>query len=417
MGMASKILNYYRSIDDQSRSAVQNAYEKSVRDTFQHMDQLNQRVPRHVRLLVEKQTKKFVQENDSTLPKFPLGKLEILGNNDEFPFLGSLEKGESQPAVCTNMFSAPIFRQKCVSNDFLLVLFKANKQGPPVITFMIREIEHIYICGQIEPSLKVPKPMAFKRMMTSKERDLENFILMHLVRNFYDGVKFEEMLEKFRVSLSLDKPAFSELNLKRFMRLFATEIDECWYRTDFYKKKTLTHFEAAEETRRYSLEELESSIKPETVCLLESCNANEFRLGINGITDVDLPKLELWFLRMVEILKTYQKRLRDLNRVSTSVEDLETRFKLRKLCMIIERRTNLIRSKVDRGHYIFCRLANASWNTTEAYVDAIGNSNLEYDHKVVDPSGGLGEAFAYIKYVIYCLQNFYIQKRIINIFL
>ena len=153
----------------------------------------------------------------------------------------------------------------------------------------------------------------------------------------------------------------------------------------------------ADDRNYHSIDELEASIRPETVCLQESCNANEYRLVTVGITDIELPKLELWFLRMVEILKTYEKRLRDLIRVSTSVEDLETRFKLRKLCLIVEQRTKLIRSKVDRGHYIFCRLANASWNTTEAYVDAIGNANLEYDHKVVDLSGGLGVAFAYIK--------------------
>merc|ERR1711998_340264 len=54
-------------------------------------------------------------------------------------------------------------------------------------------------------------------------------------------------------------------------------------------------------------------------------------------------------------------------------------------------------NKIEKARFMFGRLANAAWNTTEAFVDNEGSYKLELDNKLVDPSGGRGEAFSYIK--------------------
>jgi len=395
IGMASKIINYHRCTDDNSKNSSKSSQDESIKNAIENLDQNNQRVPRHFRLLLEQRSKKSnIESGDANLPKLALGKLEILGENDEFPFLGSLEKGQVQTSICTNMFSAPIFPQKKISNDFLLIRIKVQ---PKLVTFAIREIEKIYVCGQLEPYQKVPKPI--KKMNLTKEQ--EDFITLNIVRYFHshfeinhEGIEFDSIKDMFRVSRY--KPAYSEANLKRIMRQFADELDEKWYLKNFYRDKRNSALEAAEKERRFSVDKLESSFKPEYVCLQESCNANEVRLLDAGIENIELSKLELWLTRMVQILGFYEKRSRTLSKGLKVMNQPEGIFKLNKLKLLFDKKAKAIKEKVEMGRYIWRRLANASWNTTEAFVDSLGSGRLELDNIWGDPSGRK-EGFSYIK--------------------
>ena len=292
------------------------------------------------------------------------------------------------------MFSAPIFPQKNISNDFLLIRIKVQ---PKLVTFAIREIEKIYVCGQLEPYQKVPKPI--KKMNLTKEQ--EDFITLNIVRYFHshfeinhEGIEFDSIKDMFRVSRY--KPAYSEANLKRIMRQFADELDEKWYLKNFYRDKRNSALEAAEKERRFSVDKLESSFKPEYVCLQESCNANEVRLLDAGIENIELSKLELWLTRMVQILGFYEKRSRTLSKGLKVMNQPEGIFKLNKLKLLFDKKAKAIKEKVEMGRYIWRRLANASWNTTEAFVDSLGSGRLELDNIWGDPSGRK-EGFSYIK--------------------
>ena len=59
VGMSSRVINYHRMSENDSKDASQSAREKKVKSVFEKMDETKQRVPRHVRLLVEGQSKKM----------------------------------------------------------------------------------------------------------------------------------------------------------------------------------------------------------------------------------------------------------------------------------------------------------------------------------------------------------------------
>ena len=113
-------------------------------------------------------------------------------------------------------------------------------------------MENIYLCGQLEPSQKVIKPV--KKLNLSKEQ--EDFIMLHIVRHFEKardgglkgGVRFDSIQQLFHVSKF--KPAYSDANLKRIMRQFLDEVDGYWYLKNFYKGNRIPVQEADEKTKR-----------------------------------------------------------------------------------------------------------------------------------------------------------------------
>jgi len=232
-------------------------------------------------------------------------------------------------------------------------------------------------------------------------KEQEDFITLSIVRYFHshfelshEGIDFDSIKDMFRVSRF--KPAYSEANLKRIMRQFADELDEKWYLKNFYRDRRNSAIEAAEKERKFSVEELESAFKPEYVCLQESCNSNEVRLLDVGIENIELSKLELWLTRMVHILGVYAKRSKTLSKTAKSIDDPIAKFKVLKLLAIVDKRASNFKSKIEKARYIWRRLANASWNTTEAFVESLGSGRLDLENIWADPSGRK-EGFSYIK--------------------
>lgn len=398
-GMASKVINYHRESGEDGQAGKM----RKVQDTYKKIEEKGQYLPRHVRALMEKESREMDGHTKSADTAFhlPVGKLEVLSEKDRFPFMGQLEKEETQQTLATNAFAAPVFAQDLINNDFLLIRTKIH----PIITFTIRPIDTVFLCGQMEPAQKVLKPT----QRTTLIKEQEDFITLHIVRKFHQhfeenlhagGVRFSTIKDMFKVSNRF-KPSHADTNLKKIMRQFALEVSDQWYLKDFTIDNRVTSaLEQAEKMKRFSLEELETNFDPEFVCLQESCNANEARLLEIGIRNIDLSKLELWLKRMVKIKATYVNRYKYFKRIigyNNTKMTTDSRKKLLQYSILMNRRTKMLESKVERARFIFACLAVASWNTTDAFIDSLGHPKLELENKIVDPSGGRHEAFAFIR--------------------
>ena len=98
------------------------------------------------------------------------------------------------------------------------------------------------------------------------------------------------------------------------------------------------------------------------------------RLLDRGVKNLELTKLDMWLRRTTLIKKTYEKRKKYFVRLLQSSQKMEneTKRKFIKLSIIMDRRAKALSSKIERARFMFSKLANASWNTTEAFVDSIG---------------------------------------------
>ena len=61
-----------------------------------------------------------------------------------------------QQAISNNLFRAPVFRHETNPIDFLLIRTKISQTA---MSFVIKEIPKIFICGQMEPQKMVPRPV------------------------------------------------------------------------------------------------------------------------------------------------------------------------------------------------------------------------------------------------------------------
>ena len=228
-GMASAILNYFRLPLDKSQNEDYEAIQQ--RDKAQALEQSilssHNRIPRFLSLLLTSQEQKNVNDNsylnsNIDIPKLFYGETKILKKDDETPFLGDIDECDVQPSISNTLFKAPIFEHKPNSNDFLLVRIKQppikviskstpqtattddgnkegtkgndenqNKDNPTISTkeknlshqkticFTVREMNTIFLCGQLEPIKIVPKPN--NRIITKVQ---EKMILLAAARFF-----------------------------------------------------------------------------------------------------------------------------------------------------------------------------------------------------------------------------------------
>ena len=229
-GMASAILNYFRLPLDKSQNEDYEAIQQ--RDKAQALEQSilssHNRIPRFLSLLLTSQEQKNVNDNsylnsNIDIPKSFYGETKVLKKEDESPFLGDIDECDIQPSISNTLFKAPIFEHKPNTNDFLLVRIKQpliksasktaqssaaadntnkdcnkgnednqNKDNPTTIStkeknnshqkticFAVREMNTIFLCGQLEPIKIVPKPNS--RMITKVQ---EKMILLAAARFF-----------------------------------------------------------------------------------------------------------------------------------------------------------------------------------------------------------------------------------------
>ena len=123
----------------------------------------------------------------------PIGETKVLvsenGEDPEAPFLGQIEPDgkEIQQAIVNNLFRAPIFRHQPHPTDFLLI---RTKKGDKRLSYCVREIPYLFLCGQLEPQQAVPRPMT--KITTLQEK----FYLLAAARFLQskdEGVPFFEL--------------------------------------------------------------------------------------------------------------------------------------------------------------------------------------------------------------------------------
>eukprot|EP01039_Chlorochromonas_danica_P011575 gene11575-12965_t len=219
-GMASVMLNYYRSMEEGNQegqdeagggdpvaktsrtastttptattgttSVVAKKKEESKVMSTTDVARLSQlveespaagRLPRHVLLLASlRNEKRSYYDYDASIPRLRLGQTKVLTAEDESPFLGEIAPGEIQPALSNNLFRAPLFPHSPTMTDFLLIRTKLTSKE---LYYDLREIPYLYLAGQIEPQRIVPRPV-FNKMNPTQENYLRLAILRYLITN------------------------------------------------------------------------------------------------------------------------------------------------------------------------------------------------------------------------------------------
>ena len=223
--MASAILNYFRLPLDKSQNEDYEAVQQ--RDKAQALEQSiissYNRVPRFLSLLLTSQEQKNVNDssylsNNIDIPKLFYGETKVLKKDDESPFLGDIEECEIQPSISNTLFKAPLFEHKPNTNDFLLIRIKVpsvtasiaktpkdegsadagikaadeeetkatatgssstHHHSKATVCFTLREMNSLFLCGQLEPLKIVPKPN--NRVITKLQ---EKIVLLSAARFF-----------------------------------------------------------------------------------------------------------------------------------------------------------------------------------------------------------------------------------------
>lgn len=116
---------------------------------------------------------------DARPEKRELGEPYILMPEDRSPFamVGQVHPGETVPTLHNQMFRAPIFKHSPRSTDFILGRSSTGKSGS---SWYLRNIDHLYVVGQILPSMEVPGPHSRRVTNIAKNRlKMVSYRLLH----------------------------------------------------------------------------------------------------------------------------------------------------------------------------------------------------------------------------------------------
>jgi hypothetical protein len=391
-GMASAVLNYYRSADQRGKEEKR---QKKQLETVRKIGlENNVNLPRHVKLLLEKRDIKKSYEFDPSIPRLELGETKVLAHDDESPFLGDVTCGEIQPTLVNNLYRAPLFQHTTNLCDFLLIRTKTlNKQ----VEYVIREIPRIFTCGQMEPLQIVSRP---SKTITKLQ---ESFFLLAATRYFQNnssGADFNE-IQDYVLRHSKKKHGFHGNTLKKILRTIADEVtdnvgDKKWFPKDIYDHD---EYEDNEYLSKLSPDEIEKTFSPEDVCLQESTNSAELRLFELGILDIELSRVEQWLHRMTKWKEFKQERELETTKLYNIERGTEKGSVLDRLIKLLKKDIKRLDRKLAAGRFIFDRLVIVPWNTTFAFVkshlerDDLGKMQLQGQG---DPSGR-GEGFAFVR--------------------
>lgn len=116
---------------------------------------------------------------DARPEKRDLGEPYILMPEDRSPFamVGQVHPGETVPTLHNQMFRAPIFKHNPRNTDFILGRSTTGKSGS---SWYLRTIDHLFVVGQILPSMEVPGPHSRRVTNIAKNRlKMVSYRLLH----------------------------------------------------------------------------------------------------------------------------------------------------------------------------------------------------------------------------------------------
>jgi Protein of unknown function (DUF3591) len=220
--MASLLINYERLIPNTSTEEDDDELKNSkLQNKTLNKFEINYRLPRHVRYLIEKKDFKQIFDiatlnatNNTNAAKYNnkhvIGEPYLLDIQEDFPLLGSLNAGEIQSVFKNELFKAPVYSHKPSTTDFLLVRIKLKD----TLTYTLRNIKNILVSGQTEPVEIVPKP---SKNLTKTQ---ENFFLLACIRYLTanpNGVEWND-LSKELIRSSYGREKVFEALLPRIAR-------------------------------------------------------------------------------------------------------------------------------------------------------------------------------------------------------
>ncbi|KAH3687862.1 hypothetical protein WICPIJ_001155 [Wickerhamomyces pijperi] len=110
-----------------------------------------------------------INEEDTSRNKMVIGETHVLGVQDKSPFwnFGFVEPGNSVPTLYNKLIRAPIFSHEAAQTDFLLIKNSGAGSGP---RFYLKQITNLFLIGQLLPVVDIPGPHSRKVTTAAKNR-------------------------------------------------------------------------------------------------------------------------------------------------------------------------------------------------------------------------------------------------------
>ncbi|KAK3300533.1 TAF1-like protein [Chaetomium fimeti] len=195
---------------------------------------------------------------DARPEKRELGEPYILMPEDRSPFamVGQVHPGETVPTLHNQMFRAPIFKHSPRDTDFILGRSSTGKSGS---SWYLRNIDHLYVVGQILPSMEVPGPHSRRVTNIAKNRlKMVSYRLLHRS----DNVTLTDITRHVADS----NESQNRQKLKEFLQ--------------FRKEQRNWVLPEGEELMPES--EIRELVRPEEVCLLDAMQIGAHELENGG---------------------------------------------------------------------------------------------------------------------------------------
>jgi transcription initiation factor TFIID subunit 1 len=203
---------------------------------------------------------------DSRPEKRELGEPYILMPEDRSPFamVGQVHPGETVPALHNQMFRAPIYKHSPRNTDFILGRSSTGKSGS---SWYIRNIDHLFVVGQIMPSMEVPGPHS--RRVTTIAKNRLKMVSYRLLRRS-DNVTLSDITRHVAES----NESQNRQKLKEFLVF----------------RKEQRNWVLPEGEEPMGEPDIRSLVRPEEVCLLDAMQvgAHELENGGYEVSDAAL---------------------------------------------------------------------------------------------------------------------------------
>ncbi|KAG8726504.1 hypothetical protein FRC11_015069, partial [Ceratobasidium sp. 423] len=205
-------------------------------------------------------------EKDDYVPKGDLGEPFVLEPNDESPFFkyGSIQHGQTIPAIYNNLIRAPVFKHTPPPTDFLVI--KSTTRGES--KYYIRDIKHLYVAGQTFPVVEVPGPHSRKITHTIKQR-LIIIACKLLAKSKHERLKISRLMKYF--------PDQNELQMRQRLKAYLQDFMEYHRRGEHQ-----TFWRLKPSFQRPSPADMLKMVEPEHVVLSESMIVGQRHLLDSG---------------------------------------------------------------------------------------------------------------------------------------
>ena len=204
-------------------------------------------------------------KEDASRPKSDVGETVVLLPEDKSPFsiFGHIDPGETVTTLYNSMYRAPVFDQEPPSQDFMIIRSRTGMDGDQ---FFFRNIDNVYVVGQELPSVTVPGPHS--RVVTTASKNRLKTISYRIIRRKKSQrLKVEDVTKHF--------PETTDMQNRQKMKEFMSFSKE-------HKEWEMKPGDPIPDE-----EQIQTLIRPEEVCLLESMQVGQQYLHDAGYNDED----------------------------------------------------------------------------------------------------------------------------------